>query len=213
MRKQNLFFIFIVLCMLFIGCEKDEGDKEKMVEMTIYPETGYGAGILNNIWTQPLIFSDSDENQKRMLTGIITEGIDFHYERGYEYKFKAKKVWMQNPPQDVSSIKYVFIKLLSKNKVITHDSEEEIELFVSSETVKFTPAYPAEYENDGSLKIYDALSVKTKNSTDWMALTNIVGFDYKAGHEYELRVKKVIKAEPYAVKYILLDILSKRKKW
>jgi len=200
--------------MLFIGCTKDDGDKEKIVEMTIYPETGYGASVMSDIWTQPLIYSDNDENQEKMLVDIITEGFDFDYERGYEYKFRVKKVWMQEPPQDVSSIKYEFIELFSKEKVITNDSEENLNLFVASETVKFTPKYPSEYEDEDNMtpKIYDALKVKNTDSDNWMALTEIEGFNYENGYEYELRVKKVTQAEPYSVKYVLIETISKEKK-
>ena len=214
MRKLNLFFGFIFINILFIGCTKDEGDKEKIVEMTIYPETGYGASVMSDIWTQPLIYSDNDENQEKMLVDIITEGFDFEYERGYEYKLRVKKIWMQEPPQDVSSIKYEFIEFLSKEKVIINDSEENINLFVSSKTVKFTPKYPSEYEDEDNMtpKIYDALKVKTTDSNNWMALTEIEGFDYETGYEYELRVKKVTQAEPYSVKYVLLETISKEKK-
>lgn len=212
MKKLNLLLGFIFFSMLFIGCTKEEGDKKKIVEMTIYPETGYGASVMSDIWTQPLFFSDNDENQVKLLVDIMTDGFDFDYERGYEYKFRAKKVWMQNPPQDVSSIKYEFIELLSKEKVITDDSEENINLFVSSETVKFTPKYPTEYDDNMTPKIYDALKVKNTDSDNWMALTAIEGFDYEAGYEYELRVKKITQAEPYSEKYVLLETLSKERK-
>ena len=211
-RKLNLLFGFTVLTAIFVGCTKDAEDKEKIVEMTIYPETGYGASVMSDVWTQPLIFSDNDNNQKQLMVDIITEGFDFDYDRGCEYKLKAKKIWMHEPPQDASSIKYVFIELLSKEKVITEDNEENIELFVSSKTVKFTPKFPAEYDDNNNPKIYDALKVRTNDSDNWMALTEIEGFSYEAGYEYELSVKKEIRAEPYSVRYILLNILSKKEK-
>lgn len=214
MRKLHLLITLIVLGLFFTSCLKDEEkDKEKTIEMTIYPETGYGASVMSNIWTQPLIFSDSDDNQKQMLVDIIFEGFDFDYERGYKYILKVKKVWMHEPPQDVSSIKYVYIELLSKEKVITEDSEENIELFVSSKTVKFTPKYPSEYEgNESSPKIYNALYAKKTGTDNWMALTGIEGFNFDESYEYVLNVKKMTQAEPYSVKYILLNIKSKTPK-
>ena len=213
MRRLHLFFAFIVLGFFFISCLKDgENDKEKIVEITIYPETGYGASIMSDIWTQPLIFSDNDDYQKQMLVDIIFEGLDIDYERGYKYTLKAKKVWMHEPPQDVSSIKYVYIELLSKEKVITENSEENIELFVSSETVKFTPEYPTEFEGDESPKIYNALHTKKTGTDAWMTLTAIEGFDFEEGYEYVLNVKKITKADPYLIRYILLDIKSKTSK-
>jgi hypothetical protein len=123
----------------------------------------------------------------------------------------VKKVWMHEPPQDVSSIKYVFIELLSKKKVITENSEKNIELFVPSETVRFTPKYPSEYIEDETPKIYDALYAKETGTNNWIAVTEIEGFDFEGGYEYVLNVKKVIQAEPYSVKYILLNIISKNK--
>ncbi len=96
--------------------------------------------------------------------------------------------------------------------MITEDSEKNIELFVSSETVRFTPKYPSEYEEGGSPKIYDALYVKETGTDNWMALTNIEGFDFEKGFEYVLNVKKVTHAEPYSVKYVLLNVLSKNRK-
>lgn len=214
MKKLIFLAGFFLLSVFFASCLKDEeGDKEKIVIMTIYPETGYGASLMSDLLTQPLIFSESDDNRKRMLVDIITEGFDIDYERGYKFTLKVKKGWMHEPPQDASSIKYVFIELLSKEKVITEDSEENIELFVSSKTVRFTPKFPSEYEEDeSSPKIYNALHVKEIGPDNWMALTKIEGFDFEEGYEYVLNVKKVTQAEPYSVNYILLNILSKNEK-
>jgi len=214
MRKIYSLIALVVSVLFISGCLNDkEKDLEKIVEMTISPETGYGACVMSDIWTQPLIFSESDDNQKRLLVDVIFEGFDFDYERGYQYTFKAKKVWMHDPPQDVSSIKYVFVDLLSKEKVITEDYEENIELFVSSQTVKFTPKYPCEYEGDeSSPKIYNALHAKKTDTGNWLALTGIEGFDFEEGYEYVLNVKKMTQAEPYSVNYILLNIKSKTPK-
>jgi hypothetical protein len=211
MKGLKLLLMAVVASVLLVSCS-EEGDDEKIVEMTIYPETGYGASVLSDVWTQPLLFSDSEDDQTQMLVDIITEGFDFEYERGYEYQLKVKKVWMHDPPQDVSSIKYVFIELLSKTKTITEDSEENIELFVSPQTIKFTPKYPSEYEDDQTPKIYDALHVKETGSENWMALPEIEGFDFEENYEYVLDVKKVTQADPYSVTYTLEDIISKTEK-
>ncbi len=126
---------------------------------------------------------------------------------------KVKKVWMADPPQDVSSIKYIFIDLISKEKVIKVDSERAIELSAAAETVRFTPNYPHEYNEDGSPIIYDALRVmETGIKNSYMALTSIEGFDYEEGYEYLLDVKEVTQAEPYSVKYVLINVLSKNAK-
>jgi hypothetical protein len=216
MKRSCIFVSIALLCTSLSSCLNDDDkgkDREKIVEMTIYPETGYGVNLLDDIWTEPLVFSDSDENQRRLLLNIIVEGFDFDYERGYEYKIRAKKVWMHNPPQDVSSVKYVFMDMLSKTQVIMENREEDLELFISSEIVKFTPSYPNEYEEGGSvLKTYNAFRAKLTRVENWVLLTNIEGFDFENGYEYILNVKKVTQATPYSVKYILRDVLSKEKK-
>ena len=41
MRKLNLFAGIIILSVFIGSCTYEEADREKIVEMTIYPETGY----------------------------------------------------------------------------------------------------------------------------------------------------------------------------
>jgi hypothetical protein len=199
--------------MCLFGCSKDR-DKVKMVTMTIYPETGCGMPILSPYWIDALIYSESDDKQKQMLLSTMTEGFDFKYEKGYEYTFKAMKVWMSNPPMDVSSIKYIFVGPLIKKKIIVENSEEEIELLVYSETVQYVPCFPNEYDEYGNIKIYDALLVKETNSPHyWTAvLKEIEGFDFESGYEYILNVKRMTQANPYLLRYILLDTKDKQKK-
>lgn len=214
MKKLNAFVVFTALIIIFSGCSEEDVDKEKNVIVTIYENTGYGAAVLSNVLTEPLLFSDNDDNETGTLTDIITEGISVfeNYERGYRFTYKAKKVWMNNPPQDVSSIKYVFKELVSKERVITKDSEEDMILFVSSETVKFSPRYPSEYDEDGLPKVYDALSVKKEGTTNWMGIIEIEDFEYEEGYVYRLKVKEIIESEPYSKRYALIEILSKEEK-
>ncbi len=220
MRKLNSLLFSIAFSVLFFGCSiEDEADHEKIVEMTIYPHTGFGANVMSEIWTEPLLFSDSEDSRKRMLVDIIFENSEnFSYERGYEYTLKVKKVWMQEPPQDVSSVKYVFLEMLSKEKVITEDMETSIEVSVSDKPVKFMPRYPTEYEEveteDGEVyeqpKVYDALYMEENDdNSKKLILTEIDGFDYEEGYQYTLSLKKKIQANPYSVDYLLLEILSK----
>jgi hypothetical protein len=192
--------------------ENEAKDKVKTVEMTIYPETGYSGVLLSDVWIEPMFFSESDDSEKRLLTNIITEGFDFEYERGYKYTFKAEKVWMANPPQDVSSIKYVFVGDMKKEKVITEDKEEALEVFVESNTVKFVPCFPIEYDAKEKPKVYDALLVReTKTTSSWVVLKEIEGFNFENGYEYVLNVKKITEADPYMIRYILLDTKDKQK--
>jgi len=213
MKNLKVFAAFLALTTMFYGCSKEEVDKEKDVIVTIYEHTGYGASVMSRVLTEPLLFSDNDDNEIRTLTDIITEGINFreNYERGYRFTYKAKKVWMNNPPEDVSSIKYVFTEIVSKEKIILEDSEEDMILFVSSETVKFSPRYPSEYDEDGYPKVYDALFAKKEGTTKWMCIIEIGNFEYEEGYEYSIKVKEIIEAEPYSKRYALVEILSKEE--
>ncbi len=217
MKKVKLLLGIILMGVTIVSCTKDakktrdSGDVEQTVMMTIYPETANRPNMMGNIWTQPLVFSDDDTNQKQVMIDIITEGFDFDYKRGYEYKIEAKKVWMKNPPQDVSSIKYEFVKLVSEKKAIVEDTEETIQLEVYPRLVRFIPQYPSEYNEDGSSKVYDALRVKDLTANAWMAILKIEGFDYTEGHKYKLKVNKITKAEPYSVTYVLQEELSKEE--
>ena len=212
MKRMYSFLFQALLCLIFFSCSNEQDkDKIKLVDMTIFPETWQSRSILSDTWYDVLVFSESDDNQKRTMSNTITEGFDFDYERGYEYTFKANKVWMSNPPMDVSSIKYIFAGSLTKKRVILENSEEEIELFLLSESVKYFPMFPIEYENDIP-QGYDALLCIDKNTNRTYVLKEIEGFNYESGYEYTLSVKKMIQAQPYLERYVLLDIKDKQKK-
>ena len=205
MKKVYLFVCLMLLSISFQGCpdkEKD-GDREKIVDITIYSEKEYGVFWGCDCWVKTLAFSDSEDNQKQLLSDIMTEGFDFVYEEGYEYTFKAKKVWMADPPADVSSIKYEFIGPLKKTKKVLEDSEEEMELFVASALVKY---------HVGLDNPVDAMLVRETNSKKIAILEEIEGFEHESGFEYTLSARKIIQAEPYGVRYVLLEIKDKQKK-
>lgn len=208
MRTLYLLLSVALFSLLLASCSDNDKDREKMVEVTLYPETTYGIMPLSSFWTDAIVFSDNDENTKQKLMGTLIEGDCFEYYQGYEYKYKAKKVWMEDPPQDVSSVKYVFLELLSKNKVITVDNETNVKLFVSGEIVQYVDAFSL---IDIQNAISDALLVKNTATNEWLALTSIEGFEFEEGYQYTLSAKKVTTAEPYSVRYVLTEILSKEK--
>jgi len=179
MKKINVIIGLLVLSVFFSSClMKEEGDKEKIVEMTVYPETGYTGYLMSdNTFGEFLVISDSDDKKKRLLAHNITEGFsDFDYEKGYEHILKVRKVWMKEPPQDVSSIRYDYLETLSKEKVIKESSEQEIEIDVASKKVQFIPRSATE--------IQEALFIKEKGEDNWNPLIEIKGFDYEEGYTY-----------------------------
>ena len=208
MRTFYLLLSITLLSLLLGSCSNDDNDREKIVEVTLYPETTYGIIAVSDIWTDAIVFSDNDENTKQKLINLQIEGDCFEYDQGYEYKYKARKVWMKNPPQDGSFVKYVFMELLSKNKAITEDSETEVELFVSGEIVLYVNAFSLINIKN---VIDNALLVENTTTKELLALTSIEGFDFEEGYQYTLSAKKVTTAEPYSVKYVLIEVLSKEK--
>lgn len=135
MKKLLLITALVVLTLALSNCDKSKLNKVKSVEVTIYPETEVGKGFMSDIWSDFLAYSDNIENDKRAINQIIFEGLDIYYQRGYEYRLKAKKIWMSNPPMDVSNVKYVITKLISKEKVITEPTQNIIEITVKPELV------------------------------------------------------------------------------
>lgn len=217
MRKLSLIVASIIIMSAFLfSCEKDAKDTVKVVELIIYPETSFKGSELSDIWGDALVISDSEDAEKRVLDNI-TEGFDYSdYERGYQYTYKVKKVWMHNPPQDVSSIKYIFMEQLSKKKVITENSEKDIQLYVLPQKVEYSPWIVKRDVENGMSQRYDALHVKNEKTGEWMALIDIEGFDFEAGFEYVINVSEMTKADPYSKKYTLLNVVSKEeseKKW
>lgn len=219
MKTSNLIFTVFLLIILFSGCgvldlisNQDALDHQKDVVVTIYPETGFGLIFMGDTWSDPLMFSDNDNHRIRLMQNIIFENFDLEYEKGWEYKFKAKKVWMSNPPQDVSSIKYVITEPISKKRVITKDREEFMRVIVAPETVPFAPFYSVEKKKfDSTTDIYDALMIRKLRSDSFFIVTKIEGFNFEPGFEYLLRIKKITHAEPYSVSYQLDEIISKTK--
>lgn len=205
MDKLSL-FLSAVLAILFLSSCSNDDDKDvhKNIEMTIYSETGYDGYILSdNIYGEFLLFSEGNSNNQNVLTSVGVSFNDFEYQKGYEYKIKARKTTLANPPQDGSSVIYDYLETVSKEKVVIENSEQNIEMEVGSKKVGFI----ARSQNG----LQEALFVKENEEQNSKPLVTIENFDYEEGNKYKLKVKKSIQAEPYAVKYTLIEVLSKEK--
>ena len=204
MRKLNLFLSLIVTVTFLSSCLKDDfGDEQKIVEMTVYPETDYNVYFMSDIYGEFLLFSESDNQEKRLLTSGESIYDNLEYEKGYEYKIEARKIFLKNPPQDGSSIEFEFIKTLSKKKVVTQNNEMQIEMEVGPTKVGFISLSQKEPQQ--------GLLVKENGENKMKPLLGIEGFNYEEGYKYKLTVKKIIQAEPYSVSYILVDMISKEQ--
>lgn len=205
MKKLNLILSFVFAILLLSSCSNDDAkDVQKTIEMTIYSDTGFAGYILSdNIYGEFLFFSESNNNNQNVLTSAGVSFNDFEYEKGYEYKIKARKTTLANPPQDGSSVEYDYLETISKKKVVTENSEQQMEMEVGPKKVGFI----SRAQNG----IQQALFVKQNGEQNSKPLVTIENFNYEEGNKYKLKVKKVIQADPYSVKYILIEVLSKEK--
>lgn len=202
MRKVNLLLCFVLTIIFLSSCS--EGDREEIVEMTIYEETGYATFLFSSdIFGEFLLYSEDGQEGKGYLGCGKSIYSDMDYKKGFEYKVKLKKTTLKEPLMDASGIRYEFIKILSKKKVITQNSEEQIEMEIAPKRIGFLPISQEE--------VQQVLLVKENGADDMKPLIGIEGFNYEEGYKYKLSVKKMIQAEPYQVKYVLLDILSKEQ--
>lgn len=210
MRKIILFAISLLFTLSLLSCASVNSDKQSSVEITIYPETAVRGGFLSNIWSDYLVYSDNGGRDKNIMYQIIVDGLDFDYQRGYEYKFKAKKILMSNPPMDVANVKYSIQKLVSTKKVITEQSDEIFEVTIGPRLVKYIPNYPIKYDDSGASIQLNVMLAFQADKKESLVLENIDGFEYEEGYEYVLDVKRTTYPEPYSVKYELVELKSKK---
>lgn len=205
MKKLNLILPCILAILFFSACSNDEkGDVQKTIEITIYSDTGFaGYFMSDNLYGEFLLFSEEGNNNVNVLTSGGSSFDDFDYEKGYQYKVKARKTTLANPPQDASSIVYDYLETISKKKVVTENSEQQIEIEVGPKKVGYIPR-----SQNGR---QEAFFIKENGAENTKIVTAIDNFNFEEGNRYKLKVKKVIQAEPYTVKYILIEIVSKEK--
>lgn len=114
MKTKTCFrLIFLFLTLLCVtGCDDD---KDEIVLMTVSATPGYivpwGADF-------PMEYVSAMEDGEIYSSYFHPKEIEgFAYERGYEYRIRVRKIQIENPPADGSSIRYVWINTLSQTKV------------------------------------------------------------------------------------------------
>ncbi len=116
--RLNFCFIAIILSLFALtACDKDESkDRREIIQMTIASEMGKGLGNMDGYdENADCIFAKEGDNEEWIkLSPLSITG--FRYEEGYEYSLKVDKIYLGNPPQDASSIRYELIEILSKIK-------------------------------------------------------------------------------------------------
>lgn len=147
--------------------------------------------------------------------GQTTDIEGFTFEKGYEYELVIHETKVDNPPADAPSIKYKLVKLLAKTKLSNEEQSNagkgvERTIYIGAET---KPCQLGEMQAE-------CMQVKwTKGQKDWENFgqtTNIEGFAYEKGYEYELVIHETKVDNPAAdassIKYKLVKEVSKKKK-
>lgn len=205
MKKINLVLSLVLISTLLTSCfPKEAVDVKESIQMTIHPDTGYaGYFMSDNVYGEFLLFSVNGSQDKVILTNGEASFNNFQYEKGYEYLIEAKKITLADPPQDGSSIIYEYVKTISKKKSVIQNSEQQIEMDIAPSKVDVILR--------SSEELKQAFLIKEKGEVNMKPLIDIENFNFEEGTTYKLNVKKVVNAEPYGVKYILIDILSQQK--
>ena len=100
----------LVLLFVLVGCSVNKN----IVTYTIASKSTIGYGVAPQ---RCLLVREGDEQSWSLFYSRI-EGFD--YEEGYEYVLNVQKTPVNNPPADVSSIRYTLVNILSKE---ARDSE------------------------------------------------------------------------------------------
>lgn len=130
--KTSLFPLIILSLFLFASCKSENKESNAVKEIQL--ETPINNDIhttdeLEDIVTlyvastkadcvgvapmKCLQVKDSEDGEWQFMYTNI-EG--FHYEEGYEYKIEVRRETVANPPADGSSIRYILVKEISKEK-------------------------------------------------------------------------------------------------
>ena len=108
---KKVIFNLIIGAFLFISCS----GKTDTVKMTIASERADCVGVGPQ---KCLLVKEKDDPNWTFLYNDI-EG--FTYEPGYEYEIEVRKEQRENPAQDQSSLRYILVKEISKERKVSQD--------------------------------------------------------------------------------------------
>lgn len=186
---------------LFSCSGVDVSDSKKVVELTIYPDTGFNEYLFSDdMYGEFLQFSEGKSTQVQLLQNPGDSFADFKFQKGYKYCIKATKILLKHSPQGTSNVIYQYIETLDKKKVVTQDLESEIIMEVAPVKISYMPR---------GQEPQQAFLVKIITESKPRPILKIEGFDFEKGYTYRLKVKKSIQATPYKEKYTLIEVLAK----
>lgn len=112
--KLKLFLLIAILTSCGVTKNKQQAN-EKIILVNSSMVDCMGVGPMKCYQVK---FLDQKENENDPWQNMYTAIDGFNYESGYIYKIKVKEEHLDraNLPQDVSSIKYTLVSILSKKK-------------------------------------------------------------------------------------------------
>ena len=125
MKSFNIYYLFIV--MIIGGCSLDGNESRKeseTVNMRIDHFRGVGTGMFPKLVYR---IQEEEEIGKENWNNMYSSIKGFTYDKGFVYDLKVRKISIQDPPQDASSIRYELLEMISKTAVAA-DTEFSIDL-------------------------------------------------------------------------------------
>lgn len=123
MRLLKLFALksitIILVSTSLCSCMQDENnskDRYEIIQMTVASKMEKRVGKVGRFEDADciLVNEEGSKEWKRLSPFSI---LDFEYEEGFESILKVKKIYLNNPLQDASSIEYELIEILYQIKV------------------------------------------------------------------------------------------------
>lgn len=202
-KHTNSFNILILDPFLFSGSGEFDTDKKKIVELSIYPNTGFNEYLFSDdMYGEFLQYSEGKNTSKQLLLSPGESFASFNYQKGYHYTIKAEKINIKHSPKQASSVIYQYLETLSKEKIITQDAAEDLIMDVAPVKINFIPR---------GKEPRKAYLVKLTTESKPRPILKIKEFHFKKGYHYRLRVRKTIQASPFKEHYTLLEVMSKNK--
>ncbi|MHC5353682.1 DUF4377 domain-containing protein [Myroides sp. LJL115] len=211
MKRIALVLCLMMISLVSVSCSLDDnnesGRRKEPVEINILPETAYAkSSLIDNLYVEGILFTEGKEDDISLLIADNDFYHDIEYEKGYQYKVGTYKTTFNH--QGELSTQFEFVALLSKKEAVVTPSEEELLLTVSPYLVKVQNIL----SSDLQLAMLVQEQGEEEEESDSFPIMKIEGFDYEEDFTYELKVKKSIKGNSYAVTYSLLDVISKEEK-
>ena len=196
--RNLLPFILIIAVALAAACTpiQPEAPSSEVVTMYVGPELVdcVGAGPQKCM----LVKTDPDGEYEYFYSQI--EG--FEHEEGFEYELEVQVDPVENAPADASSLQYTLLRILNKQPVA--QESEVVTMYIGPELVDCVGVGPQK-----------CMQVKTDPDGEYeFFYSQIEGFEYEEGYEYELLVQvdpvENPPADASSLQYTLIEVVDRQ---